>query len=131
MKRSRLLNGKDYRGQFSPIANTIHLNPKIYDNKQEMLAIRIAELSHAKQYQEENMIGRIFADGVMRINNNFRYKRMYEQKGTIEYEAHKIIEPQIINEFLELYASKMDTTNAQQIAKADIIFDALTYTKKG
>ena len=129
-KWSSAFNGKNYQGQFSPIKNMIHINPKIYNNKQEMLAIRLAELSHAKQYQEKGMMRRVIKDGVTWIQDDFQYKELYNQKWTIEYEAHKIIEPEIINEFLELYASKIDTTDAQQVTKADIIFNRFTYTKK-
>lgn len=55
---------------------------------------------------------------------------MYETEGTIEYEAHKILEPEIINEFLEIYAHKIDTTNAEQVERADYLFDRYEYTNK-
>lgn len=55
---------------------------------------------------------------------------MYETEGTIEYEAHKILEPEIINEFLEMYISRIDTTNAEQVKQADYYFDRYEYTKK-
>ena len=79
-KWSSAFNGKNYKGQFSPIKNMIHINPKIYNNKQEMLAIRLAELSHAKQYQEKGMMRRVIKDGVIWIQDDFKYKELYNQR---------------------------------------------------
>jgi hypothetical protein len=81
-KRSSTFNGKNYRGQFSPslTKNKIHINPRIYNNKPEMVVIRLAELSHAKQYQQKGMIERIIKDGVTRIKDDFKYKKLYNQK---------------------------------------------------
>jgi hypothetical protein len=55
---------------------------------------------------------------------------MYETEGTIEYEAHKILQQEIINEFLEIYASKIDITKVEEVKKADYLFERYEYTNK-
>ena len=82
-KRSRIFNGKNYRGQFSPMKNTTHINPKIYNNKQEMVMIDLDENCHAKRYQEEKekyIITRMIKDMITWINYDFKYKKLYNQK---------------------------------------------------
>jgi len=64
------------------------------------------------------------------VKNGLDYDQMYDTEGTVEYEAHTILEPEVINEFMETYASKIDTTNTQQVEKAEMVFDRYTYTKK-
>ncbi|MFA7717713.1 MAG: hypothetical protein WC875_03275 [Candidatus Absconditabacterales bacterium] len=129
-KWSTTFNGKNYRGQFSPIKNTIHINPRIYNDKQEMIVIRLAELSHAKQYQQKGMIGRIVKDAITWTENDFTYKKLYDKEGTIEYEAHKIIEPEIYLEFVEYYLSKIDSADSKDTARAEHLIDYLVNNMK-
>jgi hypothetical protein len=55
---------------------------------------------------------------------------MYETEGTIEHEAHKILEKEIINEFLEIYVSKIDITKEEEVKKADYLFEKYKYTNE-
>jgi len=117
-KRSGILNGKYYRGQFSPITHNIRINAKIYNNKKEMVSIRLAELSHAKQYQGKRMILRMLKDGVKLLENGFKYDKMYDQKETIEFEAHKEVEPELYVEFIQSYRDKIDIHDAKENIRA-------------
>jgi len=132
--------GEEYDGHFSNRKNTIQINFKnimqdIKKNKAdniinfqgEMLDIGLMEMSHGKQ---DITFKKKRKDFWKFIKLGFDYDEMYDTEGTIEYEAHEILEPQIINEFLEMYTYRIDTTNAEQVEKADYLFDRYTYTNK-
>jgi len=137
-KRPKRVNSQ-YDWYFSKRKNTIHIDLTSIINhaktqKQQnnailsrLLDIWLLEMSHGKQditFKKKRKDFRTF------IKVGFDYDEMYDTEGTIEYEAHKILEKEIINEFLELYASKIDITNQEEVKRADYLFDRYEYTNK-
>lgn len=130
---------ESYDGHFSKRKNTIQIHLKnIIENiknskncmvsfQGEMLDIKLMEMSHKKQ---DITFKKKWNDFRTFIKVGFDYDEMYDTEGTIENEAHEILEPQIINEFLEIYASKIDTTNTYKVGKADFYFERYEYTNK-
>ncbi len=135
-KRPKLVQEK-YDGHFTKHSNTIKINLKRLINKikndknisfqREIVDIRLIEMSHGKQ---TITMKKKIRDLKIFIKNGFDYDKMYDTKWTIEYEAHTILQPEVIDEFMEDYISKIDTTNDQEIKRAEFIFDRYTYTKK-
>lgn len=63
----------------------------------------LAELAHAKQLHrrgEQRMVDEIATD----YRRCADQEKHYEMQGSIEYQAHKHYEPQLIKEFVETYA---------------------------
>ncbi len=90
-----------------------------------MVDIRIKEIAHCKQ---DISLKKKWNDIKLLIKNRFDYDKMYDTQWTIEYEAHHLLKQEIINEFLEIYASKIDITNEDQVKRANYWFQKYTYT---
>ncbi len=73
-----------------------------------LLNNRIAEIAHAKQLQERWLIKMAIDGTIDYITSWFDYGKTYEVDGTEEYEAHKIYEPQLIKQFIEIYEKYAD-----------------------
>ena len=98
-----------------------------------MLVIRLAELSHDKDYQgkdDKDIIIGILKDLITLIEDDFKYKKLYNQERTTEYKVHKKIEPELYLELVKIYLSKTDTTKPQNITKAKILVDYLLNNMK-
>lgn len=83
------------RPHYNPLDNTIHLG------KYPALSSYISELSHAVQYAQPGKMGETVKDV---ITHPLEYLKnmgkngdgsVYKRKGSIEHEAHSVIEPQI------------------------------------
>lgn len=131
--------GEEYDGHFSKRKDVIQINLKnilnnIKQNKEngnidfqgEMLDIGLMELSHKIQ---DITFKKKRKDFRTLVKLNFDYDEMYDTPGTIENEAHEKLEKQVYNDFLEMYASRIDTTDAEQVERADYCFDRYAYTK--
>lgn len=101
---------KDNEGatHYNPISNTIFIHPRNFKAKDDPLTELIAEWPHAKQVKEsylETLIGgveegiRIAKDALTTKSLVASQQKEYEIVGSIEYNAHKIIEPQIQKKF--------------------------------
>ncbi|EKD25304.1 MAG: hypothetical protein ACD_80C00086G0002 [uncultured bacterium (gcode 4)] len=130
IKRLGWRNRNDYLWSF--YKKTIYINQKdtTDQEKESIIEVRLAELSHSKQFQKGHMTLRMIKDMIMLIKAGWNGRKLYEKKWSIEYEAHKIIQPELINEFIEMYISKIDTTDIQQVIKAKNIFSIYEYNKK-
>ena len=106
-----LFNHNKYRANYNPITNTIHLPSSYNDSKSYKYWKKlrgdqpninnldyISELSHAYQYYSNNTNNytKIGLPGDIKING----KTGYDRKNHVEYEAHKIIEPNIYDYIL-------------------------------
>jgi hypothetical protein len=95
------------RDQYSPMTNTVRLKPfGGMGSKREAL---VAELSHAKQFTEDDPAARIrliargvadylrTAARVVKKDASVKdaYDELYAEPGSIEHEAHEVIEPRI------------------------------------
>lgn len=76
-----------------------------------LLNNRIAELAHAKQLKERGMIKKSIDGSIDYISSGFDYEKTYYMPWTIEYQAHKQYEPQLIQEFIEIYKKYWDKTS--------------------
>lgn len=131
--------GKEYDGHFSKRRNAIQINfpnmmtsAKNSKNQEmsfqgDMIDMRLSELSHKKQ---QITFKKKRKDFRTLIKLGFDYDEMYDTEGTIEYEAHEILQKEIINEFLETYANKINITNEQEVKKAEYFFEKYEYTKQ-
>ncbi|MFA5778451.1 MAG: hypothetical protein WC870_03135 [Candidatus Paceibacterota bacterium] len=104
---------------YHPATNTAYLNLKGW---QSITHKYIAELSHGKQYKENpaptTLVGIMdYAKTVKRYalgdehredyrNLKDSYARLYQEPGTVEYEAHKTIEPQLKSRLEQLTPQK-------------------------
>lgn len=48
------------------------------------------------------------------LAGGFNYDKTYKMNGAIEHEAHRTIQPLLIEEFIETYIHESDTTDPQQ-----------------
>jgi hypothetical protein len=123
IKKPALLNGKKYWWHYSVKENIIYINNEYINNKGSMIIMRLAELSHSKQFQKEVMRWRMIKDATKFMTNGFSYGKLYNTEWTIEYDAHKIIEPKLYKEFLRKYLSKIDTSKSKDLSKAEYRVD--------
>lgn len=133
MKRPKDVNENKYEWCFSKKENTIYINPKHMNgySKKRTVSTWLAELSHSKQHQKKYMTWREIKDRITLIQEGFNYDKLYNIKWTMEYEAHKIIEPELIHEFIKTYISKIDTNNIWEVEKAEDMMDYYyDYTRK-
>lgn len=90
---SRIFTGD--RPHYNPVTNTIHLG------KYPSLKKYIAELSHAVQFARPGQWGEAVKDVVTHPIEYFKNlgsrgnSAPYRRKGSLEYEAHSVIEPEI------------------------------------
>ena len=90
---SRIFTGN--RPHYNPVGNTIHLG------KYPSLKNYIAELSHAMQFARPGQWGEAVKDVVTNPIEYFKNlgsegdSTVYRRKGSLEHEAHKVIEPKI------------------------------------
>jgi hypothetical protein len=101
-------SGKHRRSYYNPLTNTINLAAETIslDFSEDF----IAEISHAKQFHEKPVSSYVMATtghaktlySSITSNTDYQeeYFKLYDQKGTLEYEAHDIIEEQIRKEAL-------------------------------
>ncbi|MCX6825408.1 MAG: hypothetical protein NTY80_04285 [candidate division SR1 bacterium] len=119
-------------GYFSARKNKIYINPKNEYlegyGKEYFTDIRLEELAHSKQFQKRHMTKRIVKEVRRLARNGFDHSKLYDEKGTIEYEAHTTIYPELIKEFVDTYTSKIDTNNLEQITKTEIMIAKYYYT---
>lgn len=77
----------------------------------------IAELAHARQLKEKWLI-KMSADGTIEyIWSWFDYDKLYEKKGTTEYQAHIEYEPILAREFIHIYQKYINKHSAESQRK--------------
>lgn len=94
------------------------------DAPELVLVERLDEECHG--VQKQNGVISLFRkakDGITFLKNEMDYDELYDIPGTIEYEAHTLIQPQLVKEFLETYIENIDTTNSKNIERAIYIMD--------
>ncbi|MBP7848537.1 hypothetical protein KA013_05015 [Patescibacteria group bacterium] len=86
--------------------------PDLYTDAQRLLInYRISELAHAEQAQQQKRmrITDLIAWTIDYGRSGLVYGKTYHMPGTLEYEAHTIIEPKLIEEFISTYANYCET----------------------
>lgn len=130
------------RARFNPITNTIHAHqldsvlinfdnlqdkenfyidyvPWLwwlnYDSRQKYLINNwIAELAHTKQLIEKWIIKMWINCAWDYVRSWFNHDKTYYTPWTIEYQAHKIYEPQLAQEFIQIYQKYINKTSGQK-----------------
>jgi len=102
-----------------------------HDKPELELFSRIAEMSHnIERFNKEISLWRIVKDAKTLMKNWWEYDEMYDIPGTIEYDAHSIIEPVIAKEILNLYIENIDTTKQEEIDQWLYILELINQSYK-
>ncbi len=88
------------------------LESQYIDPQRLLINYWISELAHAEQAQQQKRMGILhaLARTFDYARSGFNYGETYHTPGTLEYKAHTIIEPKLIEEFISTYASYCETT---------------------
>lgn len=130
------------RAYYDSGTNTIHIG----NRKKKQLNNILAEIAHSKQYAPlfshiqnpnkedqlriEDLYKKMIYEGGLKENNNYKksgsqYDSVwdslrYEKPGTIEHEAHSIIEPKIIDDYITRYNNYVDAEDYNQSIQEDM-----------
>lgn len=128
------------RNFYNPYTNTVFLN--VGDNE-ETVDNYVAELSHGKQFGENPVSSNLSAvKGILKAVKNgvfeeqttpdqtetnqkygsidSNYETLYDEPGTLEYEAHKVIEPKLRAELETLTPTRVAKQKAVELRRAEI-----------
>lgn len=104
-------NGQKKRQKDSSSSKTLIA---IDDRQSYLHNKRIAELAHAKQMQRDGFIklsAKVARDATFNKVKGNSYGKLYTTGGTFENEAHSVIAPELCEEFITSYISKVDTND--------------------
>lgn len=114
------LRTSGYKDFYLPLTNTIYINPShfLLDARDSL----ISELSHARQRKEYKInifraikdSARAAASFLISVSKEI-WDKSYNIPGTIEYEAHKIIEPELLKKIEEIEKEAKNNKNDEKI----------------
>jgi hypothetical protein len=125
------------RSFYNPYINTVFLS---LDDNGKTIGNYIAELSHGKQFGKNPIFSNLSGfEGIMeslgrgvlgedvtpdqiegsRNNIDNSYEKLYDEPGTLEYDAHKVIEPQLRSELETLTPIKTAKQKAIELRRAE------------
>lgn len=125
------------RSNYDPVTNTVYIN--IFSSDEEVLHQYIAELSHGIQFDQHPitsttksisdivpLIGKALLQKSDATNTSLigrfvnNYSSTYEMPGTLEHDAHSIIEPTLENKLRDLTPKRTHLRTREELQAAQI-----------